>query len=439
MLWTRTKVLQAADVLRERPRSEFNDSLAELAVLFGEPVTRHSLQKAFARFNLGAPTKYCSSEELPTPGAGDGLGGSLFENLADKTVKSIDGSYIRRLERFAGRREYLAEVLSKALQEAFSASPIVLSPRRHQAAPVATNRLLTALVSDVHFGCSVDPREVLGNEYNWRIAARRMARLATQIAEWKPEHRADTRLQIVINGDLLAGLIHLDDSGIRLLTEQIHGATSILVAFIDYLRQFFSRIDVLCLPGNHDRVKRERQVAQRWDSHAHAVYLAISQAFRSDDSVRFDVPLTGEGTVVLPGDDSLAFYTHGDVAPTIANVGRALDIKPIVSAIHKLNSSGEFDLPVRVVGWGHFHQGLVMPTGIATAVVNGSVIGPDSYARNGVGVRGNSGAPMQLIFESVPGYPFGDSRFIYLRPGDADASLDAIIATPDLRAKGLAA
>lgn len=351
---------------------------------------------------------------------------------AEKAGLAARDAYVRRLEREVGRRDYLGDRLSRALADAFERSPIKLSSRRHAAPTAPDERLLTAMISDCHFGLFVDPREVPLNQFNWQIASRRMALLATQIADWKPNRRKSTGLRLVINGDVLAGLIHLDDSGVRRITEQIHGATCILVSFVDYLRQFFGRIDVTCLPGNHDRTARDRQYAQRWDSHAHSIYLGMAMAFRHDAGVSFDVPRTGEGVVELPGGDALAFYTHGDVAPTIANAGRSLDIRPIVDTVHKLNSTGEYDKPVRVVGWGHWHTGLVMPTGIATAVVNGSVIGPDPYARNGVGVRGEMGAPMQLLFESVPGFPFGDSRFIHLRPADDDSSLDEVIPTPEL-------
>ncbi len=237
---------------------------------------------------------------------------------------------------------------------------------------------------------------------------------------------------MVLNGDILAGRIHLDDVGLCLLTEQIHGATSILVSFLDYLSHSFPAVDVLCLPGNHDRVRRERQVAQRWDSHAHSVFLALAQAFRGTGNVRFTIPRAGDGIVDLPGGKELAYYTHGDVAPTIKNVGRSLDLSPIEAAANRLNASREYAKPIRVLGWGHWHAGCVFPAGIATAVVNGCVIGPDAYARNGVGVRGNESEPKQLMFESVSGYAFGDSRWVHLRPADDDERYDRIIPTPSL-------
>lgn len=355
-----------------------------------------------------------------------------IEALVERYGGAAETRYIRSLERKVGQRDYLAQRLESSLLAAFRQCPVKASPCFVKPREVPGRRLITALVSDVHFGLDVDSREVPAGGYSWNIAARRLARLAVETAAWKQNHRDETDLQIVLAGDILCGLIHTDDAGIRPLTEQIHGAFSILFGYINYLSQHFARVRVSCLPGNHDRVKVLRQVAQRWDSHAHAVYLALAAAFRNEPRVSFDVPLAGEALVELPGGKSLALFTHGDVRPTISNVGRALSIAPIVAALNRVNASGEYPKPIRVIAWGHYHQGFVLPTGLGTAIVNGSVIGPDSFARNGCGIRGSEGEPMQLIFESVPGHEFGDSRWLSLRCADNDASLDAVIATPSI-------
>lgn len=357
---------------------------------------------------------------------------ATWKALADREGERAERLYTRRLERELGKRQYLTRMLERSLVSAFDANPIQLGPRLAPRKVAFDERMITVLVSDAHFGGHVDPREVPGNAYNWRIASRRMAKLASDVCAWKAEHRPETRLQIVLAGDLIEGKIHLDDSGIRPLTEQIHGAAHILIGFIDYVAQHFRRVDVIGLPGNHDRVTVMRQVAQRWDSHAHAIYLAIAQAFRNDPNVNIDVPLTGDAAIELPGGKELAFYTHGDVKPTVANVGKAINIQPMLATLRRLNASGAYGKPIRVIAVGHWHAGCVLPTGAGTLLVNGSVVGPNCFARNGCNIVGEEGAPMQLMFESVPGFAFGDSRFVSLREADHDASFDEIIRTPDL-------
>jgi hypothetical protein len=478
-LWTDDEIESARRILASYNRVDA--ALAEISEHVCRPgLTRSALKNAFAQRKLNPPSEYlATTPQPPAPrdaGAflsydigvpaerrgnqiGDpfrgidrepkvtlketldkmrnlqGLGSVQDEDLgdlADKYGSRAQATYLRKLEKQVGNKQYLGDCIERAITAAFEANPIRLSNCTVRPRHVAGRRMITALVSDIHFGLDVDKREIPGGGFNWTIASRRMARLATEIAAWKEHYRDDTDLQVVLGGDIIAGLIHLDDAGIKRLTEQIHGATMILVAFIDYLVRHFPKISVLCLPGNHDRTTEKRQLSQRWDSHAHSIYLGLALAFRNEPRVKFDVPLTGDGVVEFPGGKSLGFYTHGDVKPSIANVGRSLDIKPMLAALNKINASGAYSKPVRVMGMGHWHTPFLMPTGLGSIVVNGCVIGVDSFARNACGILGIDGAPAQLIFESVPGYELGDSRFIHLKPADDDSSYDRVIATPDL-------
>jgi len=438
MKWTPEKIKYAESVLVRH--KDMGRAMAEIWNQLGDDFSSGAMRRAFGRAGRVSPHQFLGRnvepvqigdipKSIPVPGS----------VLSVEYGRRANDSYLRGLERQVGRREYLGDRIEIAIKKAFQAQPVSLNKCQVKSRTSPGNRLITALVSDVHFGINVDPREVPGGGYNWLIASRRMARLASEIASWKEHHREQTDLHVAIAGDLLAGVIHLDDAGIRKITEQIHGATLILVPFFDYLKQHFAKVSVSCLPGNHDRVTRERQIANRWDSHAHSVYLGLAMAFRNDKSISFDIPLTGDCTVELPGGKSLAFYTHGDVRPTVANVGKSLDLKPMIANLNRINASGEFKKPVRILAMGHYHSPFVAPAGAGTILINGCCIGPDAFARNGCGVMGDEGAPMQVIFESVPGYEFGDSRFIRLREADHDSAYDKIIKAPSLDVWSVAA
>lgn len=400
-----------------------DEAYPEIAKLVGRPLktVRNQTRQWFKEGGLETPTTYLKSGQVL---ADDDL---FHPDDIVQRADRLQRNYNRRIERKVIDKLIIGNRLEKALVKSFRENPITLTrPPALKKSRAKPKRLLTALWSDIHFGLMVDPREVPGNEYNWEIASRRMAKLCVQLAEWKIEHRDETDLQIVLNGDIIAGIIHTDDARLQPLAEQVEGATRILVACLDYLRHHFKTIRVLCLPGNHDRVKRERQMAQRWDSYAHHIYLAVSMAFRQTKDIIFDIPMSGDGTYELPGSKSLVFATHGDVAPTIKNVGRTIQLTKPVADLNKLNASGEFSKPVRVMLYGHWHQPFTMPCGIGVIVVNGCVIGADSYARNGCDSR-NGGFPCQLMFESTADYEFGDSRFVYLRDADRDSIYDKII------------
>lgn len=342
-------------------------------------------------------------------------------------------TYTRKLERELGRQEYFLERLRFVLADTFERYPIELTPKPATwASSAATKRLLTMLLSDLHFGVEVDPREVLGSRYNWTIASRRMAKLCVQAAEWKPEHRDETDLAVVLNGDLIEGVIHLHDEGIRPLAEQWRGATEILVNALDFLREHFRTIDVYCLPGNHDRHEHKgkgRSTSQRWDHHADAIYLGLQQAFRAEPRVRFHVPRSGLATYTTPGGHLIG-ASHGDTAPTIANLGKSINVERIEGKLNRIETSGVYDRPFGAYLFGHWHTPatIMLPQG-TTVVVNGSLIGGASYSQHGCGIL--DPMPAQVIFESAEHYPFGDSRIVHLRDADGRGDLDEILRPPD--------
>ena len=366
-----------------------------------------------------------------------------IEPFQDKTKTrgvELRNTYVRKLERKVATADYLSGKILDGIEEIFNKNPIVIPngakvpPEKHK----YKDRNLTLLWSDLHFGVDVDPREVLQCEYNWEIASRRMAKLCQQASLWKPEHRKDTRLQIVLNGDIIHGIVHLSESNIRELTEQIWGATAILSKAIGFLAQHFGSVHVLCLPGNHDRVSyrtSERSVAQRWNSHGHSIFLALKCYFREVKNVEFDIPMAGMGSYETPGKH-IIFATHGDTEPSTSNVGRSFDVKKTTEAMLKLNAGNVLPRKASVVLYGHWHQPslFMLPDG-TNCVVNGSLIGSDSYAQNGIGYFNSM--PAQIMFESVADYPVGDFRIVQLRDADKDKDMDKIIHIPNINKGGL--
>ena len=366
-------------------------------------------------------------------------GTAHYKDLKQARGVQLRNEHVRKLERQLSTADYLSEKLLKGMEDLFRRNPIKLTSSKVKLKkPENPERMLTLLLSDLHFGLDVGPREVFNSEFNWRIAARRMALCCLQAAQWKENHREDTVLQVVLNGDILAGVIHLSEANIKEIQEQIWGATAILSHALDFLRQHFGKINILCLPGNHDRPtyrSSERAVAQRWNSHAHSVFLGLKIWFRQDPNVTVDVPMHGMGVYKTPGDH-LVFASHGDTEPGTSNVGKSFDVEKTTKAILKMESGKSFDKKIDVVLFGHWHQPsmFMLPDG-TTCIVNGCLIGADPFAQNGVGFF--NVMPAQIMFESVPGFPVGDFRVIQLRDADNDTSLDQIINIPALEKGGL--
>lgn len=361
----------------------------------------------------------------------------------------LQNNYYRNAERIAASKTYYAEKVSAALSEVFrthkllpdlsvkkvSAKPPVGKGTKGATSPVIGKykeniKVLTLLLSDLHFGTDVTKADVCANEYNWTVAARRMALLCERAAE---RSHCD-QLRVVLNGDILQGVIHLDDRNIKLLTEQIWGATAILVRALDYLSKVWdpTKITVVCLPGNHDRTtykNNTRELSQRWDSHAHSVFLATALAFRGT-GMKFDIPTTGMALLDdLNGGYVLA--THGDTEPDPQNVSKKIDTSMMTTKLLRIKESSGVNKNISVALFGHWHTPTVqlLPNG-STIIVNGCLIGVEPYGQHGVGVFSNE--PAQVMFETSEGTPVSNIDIVRCKAADSLTRLDSVILPPSI-------
>ena len=354
------------------------------------------------------------------------------QDIVERESSLSASSYVRKLERQIGRPEAMARRLDQSLSRALEENPVVI---RHQKrwwkrkTPKRIKRMLSVLLSDLHFGVLVDPKEVYGGGYTWEIARRRLAQVLVQAAEWKPEHRDDTALTLLINGDIIEGVIHIHDQNIMPLTVQTTGALYLLAGAIDFLLCHFPQIHVVCTPGNHGRVTHRgegRTIAQRNDSHEHSIYYALEMVFRDKPEVTFDIPDSGIGHYYAPGGH-LVVTSHGDTEPTVGNVGKSMNTERLANKLRAMDSARVFKKPIDILAVGHWHTPMVLmlPHGAHT-IVNGCLIGGSPFSQNGVGAW--VAEPAQLMFESVEHYPLGDTRIVQLHTTDKDRNLDRVIA-----------
>ena len=343
-------------------------------------------------------------------------------------------NYTARIERRLGRGEWFADRLDSCLARAIAANPILLSKHAKPASlrkSAPANATLTCVLSDLHFGMSVDPVETLGSHYSPEIACRRLALVMEQCAEWKPEKRDLTDLVIVLGGDIIEGEIHFEDYLIDPLAAQIDTALRALVSGIDFVRAHYRSVRVIGVPGNHGRsVARNpsRAMSQKWNSHERSIYLGIEMAFRGMPDVTVEIPRSTIAHYMTPGNHLVA-VTHGDTEPTTANPGKGINTARLGEKLRAIDASRCLPAPIDVIVQGHWHQPcwFMTPHG-AWSVTNGSLIGGSPFAASGAGVLDPE--PAQLLFESVPGFPLGDARAVMVRRADQRSDLSEIVPTP---------
>jgi predicted phosphodiesterase len=354
------------------------------------------------------------------------------KNIILDSASKLVRKHRTKLEAEYGREIFFKDEFLNVLREVLDKNPLSIhkpvKPQKKTATKI--ERSLVVHLSDTHYGCNIDASELNSiNEYSWTIAARRTALLMDQVVTYKPQYREHTELVMLINGDIIAGVIHDQEWAVDLLTTQFAGAISILSQAISYGAQHFGRVRVICTPGNHGRAmhkgSKDRAMTHKWDSYENMIYIALREIIKGKhDNVEFIIPECPYAIVDIQGNKFLV--THGDTVINVGNPGKNLNMKSINEQINKVNSQlirGDENFAAIVVG--HVHVPTVQETeGGTMLLINGTMSGLDAYAQS-LGIFSKNAT--QTLFEVVKGHAVGDIRLIRLRHADKDTKLDAII------------
>lgn len=291
------------------------------------------------------------------------------------------------------------------------------------------DRTIVAQLSDMHYGSNIDKREMSGvNEFNWDIACRRTAYYMQQICQYKQDYRKTTDLVLVINGDVIAGMIH-DRELVDLLSIQVVGAMTILSQAISIASNNFNRVYVYCTSGNHGRnVARHgshnRAMSAKYDSYEYIIYRGLKEIFEGSN-VSFTIPKSPFALFKIFGHSY--FATHGDTVLQLGSPGTSINVKSLTNQINKLASSSllKNNGKLAAVLYGHTHVPHVQVLDNGTVLVgNGALVGVDMYAQS-LGIL--SCNPVQIMFEATEDFSVGDIRFIYLSTADKNETFDKLI------------
>ena len=341
-------------------------------------------------------------------------------------------AYTKKLEKKIGETAVINREVLKLIKEHISKQGLVLhKPYTSRHIKAKSERTLIACISDTHFGANVSKSEMHGaNEYNWVIAARRLALYMDQVVKYKLYKRKETDLVLQLNGDIIAGLIHNQEWFVDLYATQFSGSVHLLSQAISYVAQHFKRVTVVCTPGNHGRnvgkLDKGRATTQKWDSFETTIYSALREIFsHKHKNVDFIIPESPYIIYKVQGHN--IFQTHGDTVLNFGNPGKSLNMKSITDQVNQINSSPTLtkEENVAVVCGGHVHVPTVqMLSNGCTLVINGCLSGTDPFAQS-IGIFSNN--PTQVLFEVTDKHPVGDSRFIQVDEADELQRLDKII------------
>lgn len=355
----------------------------------------------------------------------------------DKDFRSIKDtkdtkSYIAKLENQLADKLNLEELVKDSLDGLVI--PRVKKHKKFKFKPSDELTHVVGMLNDTHVGLIVDPEEVGGaNSFDFKEASRRFAFYGQQLAKYKIHKRKNVeKLHLILNGDMIAGLIHsLDTKTVHLMIHQVNGALHILTNLISYLSEYYQTIDISGIGGNHCRSVHknhgQRAVAEVFDNYSNIIYYGLSTAFRNNPNISFNFPKTPYGFFQLP--QGRAMHVHGDhiFSKSLGNPGTSISVKGLTNAIREFNA-GEVEkgnAPVKLVLFSHVHSFAHFITSDGVEVyISPSLVGLDQYAHS---LTINNNFIAQPVFESTKDFILGDSRLIRLGKADNDSSLDKII------------
>lgn len=411
--WNDREVKYLID-LRNNTDLTWKEIREEFIEQFGRARTVESLRKAYKRYQVE----------------------DLSQEPADVLVKNMTKAHNASEENKRLRKENKAAIENKVEIDEFldklDKKLAKGSFKFHKAAKKATHKVkakykIVAHISDTHIGVRIKSDEMGGtNEYNELTGNRRFAMFFDELAKYKLNHRKDTDLILVLNGDIFAGVIHGQEGGVALMTDQFIEALNIFTQGISYVAKEFNKLDIYCITGNHDRYihkdNKGRQTEQKWDSFGTNLYVSLKNAFREYKNITFHIPKTPYALFKVFDHTYLA--THGDTFLNIGNPGAKIDTGNITKQINAISIG--LGIKIDAVMVGHVHKATVqvLDNGVIL-LINGTLSGTDPFAQS-LGITGNFA--IQCFHEVTEDYAVGDIRIVRLESADQNKELDKIIS-----------
>lgn len=313
--------------------------------------------------------------------------------------------------------------LLEAFRDAAAGYPrIQFKPYKPRSKSYEPNRVLSVEISDTHFGTDLSLDQHLQAFSNVE-EARRLAHVLKNVLDYKTDKRDATALDILINGDLFAGMLGHDDRATAELTVQMMRASHLIVQFIAHCCAHFGRVTVRVQWGNHGRNLLRHQGRadnSKWENFELLVVMMVHGQLKSVENLFWDIPKRPISFWRVFGHQF--GMTHGDTVlgkkPGTASLESAL---ALVKASRFYKLKGELD----VLFLGHWHQGQMQVMGDTTVFCNPALIPPDGHSES----SGYLNACGQWLVESTPAYPVGDCRLVRVGPEvDADSRYDSLIS-----------
>ena len=338
----------------------------------------------------------------------------------------------RQLSRMLAREDMFLRTFEESAVRIF-ARPVRVRPFPQKRIE-PEQRVVNVLLSDLHFGSRLDPREVPAC-YGPHEEARRLAKIVKEVCQYKVPHRGESTLAVHLAGDIIQGQLHDMRDGAP-LAEQCSAATHLLHQAMARFAAEWPRVVVRCAVGNHGRNTSRhpgRAVHQKWDGHETMIYRALQLSLKTVANIEFHPECAGKIPLtpyyIYEQFGHRGFVTHGDTVFNPGSPNRSIDVGAVGAQIQRWNATetraGRKSISVFAVGHVHIPSVVMIPGSGEWFISNGALLPADSFALS-IGMTGTGGA--QQLWETTERYPVGDFRALTVGiDTDKDAALEKIV------------
>jgi UDP-2,3-diacylglucosamine pyrophosphatase LpxH len=337
------------------------------------------------------------------------------ENLVKKSRNNQNSTLVKNVNTL----DFIAKFSEDIFKGRFRPMRAVKSTKK-------LKRNVHLVLSDHHYGSDIRKEETGFQNYGKVEESRRLAAVIKETIEFKLQHRDETELTIHLLGDMIENKLH-DPQDAAPLAEQVCRAIHILTQAIAQCAENFPKVTVKCATGNHGRTlsrHEKRATSAKWDSIETMIYYSIKNSLTNYENVEFDLPKTP--FVVTDSLGARIFSTHGDTVLNPGNPGKSINVRSLEHQVNSINATLRDNKEYNVFIVGHIHTASITQlTNGAVVITNGALCPPNGFATS-IGIL--EGVGVQVLFESVPGFPVGDIRFIKVgSKEDQNVELDKII------------
>ena len=249
-------------------------------------------------------------------------------------------------------------------------------------------------ISDVHLGEIVRSNAVNGvNEYNKEICVKRLDNLFDKVVQYSKKMTVDV-LYIMLNGDLVSGGIHQElvrNSDLNEV-ESIFYLQEYLIKKFSEISEFFNRIEVEVVVGNHSRILPGRPYAKEQVSmnfeyilgRQLKMYFDTLIELKKNNKIFINVP---ESSFIVKRIKNLKFLvTHGSILSGAGSGGFAgipfysicMSASKLYGVLHQIGLGQEVQFDNILAG--HLHTSCKIPLfNGGHCWVNGCVIGSNEF------------------------------------------------------------